>query len=103
MILYAAVQLVEHSVVGPEIRITLRKVKNEEWPRLILSKERAWNIRYDFDSIPEEKQVKKRILQLPKELDDDSDSNDDVIDIMYHNVSDIESEFDEDLEEDEDS
>lgn len=97
--LYQRVRSTQHSAMGPQIRITLTKTENTEWPRLTLSKQRVRNIHYDISTIPI-KEDNKKILELPKMSDEEEDN--DNIDVMYHVVSDIDSDMDADLAEDSD-
>lgn len=101
MMLYQRVSSVQHTAMGPQIRVTLTKVNNVEWPRLILSKQRVRNIHYDISTITVEENTRKRILEFPKMSDEEEDS-DDNIDVMYHVVSDIDSDMDVELAEDSD-
>ncbi|KAJ8919836.1 hypothetical protein NQ315_006365 [Exocentrus adspersus] len=102
LILYEKVSFVQHISMGPQVRVTLSKVTNSEWPRLTLSKQRLRNIHYDVSAIQVKEEPAKKILELPVMSDDDDESDDDNIDIMYHVVSDMDSEFDEEVARDSD-
>lgn len=97
---YEIIKTMQHTTAGQEIRVTLEKIKHLDWPRLILSKQKTRNIHYDIMQIPVEEEHRK-FLQLPKELDDNDDSegpNED--DPMYTVVSDLDSDMDIELEHD---
>lgn len=102
LILYRLVETVQHTSLGPEIRVVMTKSTIMNWPRLISSKQKARNIHYDVNKLPtEECDENKKILQLPKELTDGLDElNED--DPMYTVYSDLDSDLDEELQNDSD-
>lgn len=91
---------VQHVASGLDIRITIIKSRELEWPRLIFSKNRQRNIHYDVTMIKDEEK-RKKFLELPKECDE-SDSDNSQVDMMYNVCSDLDSDFDNDLNEDTD-
>lgn len=99
--LYEPVESIQHTSSGLDIRITLTKSKRIDWPRLILSKQHTRNIHYDLTMLKVEDHHKK-FLEIPKEIDNDSDSDDGEIDMMYHVCSDLDSEYDAELEKESD-
>nr|XP_023020474.1 putative ATP-dependent RNA helicase TDRD12 isoform X2 [Leptinotarsa decemlineata] len=102
LVLYETVDSMQHTSPGPEIRITLSKTKPIDWPRLILAKQKQRNIHYDLTKVAVEEEKKKRFLQLPDELNEQESDDDDVIDMMYHFASDLDSDLDMELERDSD-
>lgn len=98
--MYEPANSIQYTLSGPDIRITLTKCKVLEWPRLLLSKQRTRNIHYDLTMLTVEDQH-KRFLEIPKDVDD-SDSTGDERDMMYYVYSDLDSEFDAELEQDSD-
>lgn len=99
--LYEPVNSIQYTSSGPDIRITLTKSKILDWPRLILSKQHARNIHYDLTMLKVD-EPRRKFLEIPKEIDDGSDSDNNEIDMMYHVYSDLDSEFDADLQNDSD-
>lgn len=97
MILYEPASSLQYTLSGLDIRITLTKSKNTEWPRLILSKQPARNIHYDLTMMKVEEHHKK-FLEIPKDVDSDSEPSDGERDMMYHVYSDLDSEFDAELD-----
>lgn len=101
LMLYEPVNTMQYTLAGPDIRITLTKLKTSDWPRLILSKQRARNIHYDLTMLKVE-EPHRRFLEIPKEVDEDSDYDENERDMMYYVCSDLDSEFDEELKSDSD-
>ncbi|KAJ8944733.1 hypothetical protein NQ314_009386 [Rhamnusium bicolor] len=98
LMLYEQVEYIQHTSMGPQIRVTLTKAKNIDWPRLMLSKQRARNIRYDVATI-DVKEVTRKILEFPKMSDDEKESDNESIDgIMYHVYSDMDSDMDVEMQ-----
>ncbi|KAG5893160.1 hypothetical protein JTB14_000421 [Gonioctena quinquepunctata] len=100
LVLYETVDTMQHTSPGPDIRITLTKTKEIDWPRLILAKQRIRYIHYDLTTLKVEEN-KKKFLELPEELKEE-DSDDDVIDMMYTIGSDLDSDLDVELPHDSD-
>lgn len=100
--LYQKVSSLQHTSMGPQIRVTLTKANSVEWPRLSLSKQRARNIHYDVSTITIKEEVPRKILEFPKMSDDEEELDNDNIDVMYHVVSDLDSDMDADLADDSD-
>ncbi|KAJ8972982.1 hypothetical protein NQ317_019013 [Molorchus minor] len=99
IMLYEKVDTMQHTSMGPQIRIVLTKAKDIEWPRLILSKQRTRNIHYDVSTIFVKDENKKILEISDKESDSDDDDN---IDMMYEVFSDIDSDVDVEIERDSD-
>ncbi|XP_023310891.1 putative ATP-dependent RNA helicase TDRD12 [Anoplophora glabripennis] len=102
LMLYQKVSSLQHTAMGPQIRATLTKANYVEWPRLTLSKQRARNIHYDVSTITIKEEKSKKILEFPIMSDEEEEPDNNNIDVMYHVVSDIDSDMDADLAEDSD-
>lgn len=100
LMLYEPVASVQHTVSGPDVRITLTKSKSIEWPRLILTKQYTRNIHYDLSMLEVNEERHLKFMEIAQKVDVDSESDDGEIDMMYENYSDLDSEFDYDQESD---
>ncbi|CAH0545965.1 unnamed protein product [Brassicogethes aeneus] len=96
LMLYEKIKSFQHSVLGPQVRVTLIKEKDLEWPRLLMSKEKARNVRYDVAAIKVDDKKRRKFLTIDdpegEKVSDDEDGP------MYVQESDENSEFAEDLE-----
>ncbi|XP_057658542.1 putative ATP-dependent RNA helicase TDRD12 [Diorhabda carinulata] len=101
LILYRLIETIQHTSLGPEIRVVMTKSTTTNWPRLILSKQKARNIHYDANKLSIEENEGNKILQLPKEFSDCFDELNEE-DPMYTVYSDLDSDLDEELENDSD-
>lgn len=94
--LYEPVNSLQYTLDGLDIRITLIKGKTTDWPRLVLSKQYIRHIHYDLTTLKFD-ETRRRFLEIPQEVDNDSDSDENICDMMYNVYSDLDSEFDEEL------
>ncbi|VEN46583.1 unnamed protein product [Callosobruchus maculatus] len=101
LMLYDHIETMQHTATGLDVRITLIKKNYIEWPRLILAKHKPRNIHYDV-SMLQVKEETKRVLQLPKELDDEEEESDNDLDMCYEVYSDMDSDFDQEVPHDSD-
>lgn len=86
----------QHSTFGQYIRITMKKIKEEMWPRLTVEKRKLRNIRYDIEKhiVPEPES--KPFLTLDVEAsDDENDLRYEIDSEIDYSESDVESSSDE--------
>ncbi|RZC40006.1 ATP-dependent RNA helicase TDRD12 [Asbolus verrucosus] len=89
-ILHKTAEMGRHSAKGQEVEVVLKKVEPMEWLQLTGTNKRMRNIHYEILDI-EKKEPKRKFLQLDIP-DDESDEDDNV---MFHQISDLDSEFDD--------
>ncbi|XP_030757760.1 putative ATP-dependent RNA helicase TDRD12 [Sitophilus oryzae] len=84
----------EYTILGSQVRITLKKSKDAEWPRLLLKAERNRKVHYDI-SMLKDNDERRKMLDLG--FGDSSESDSDSEGYNYHICSDLDSEYDYDI------
>lgn len=93
--LHKFANLVKHKAYGQDIRLILEKVEPLEWMQLSATSKKLRNVHYQ---IPKEREkAKKRFLQL--DITDD-ESNEEDKNLIYFDVSDMDSDFDAEFDDD---
>lgn len=93
--LHKLANLVKHKAYGQDIRVILKKVDPLEWMQLSATSKKLRNVHYQ---IPKEKEeTKKRFLQL--DISDD-ESNEEDQNMVYFDISDMDSDFDAEFNDD---
>ncbi|XP_066139351.1 putative ATP-dependent RNA helicase TDRD12 [Euwallacea fornicatus] len=92
---------VQHTILGAQIRVTLNKSYAEMWPRLLFSQEKVRKLYYDVTTIEVDEDSSKRKRFMDLNISDSSSEDDDNNDAMYIVCSDLDSEYDCDVPDDE--
>lgn len=86
-------QMTGHAAKGRHVNIDLSKMDNSvTWTNLTSTEKRLRNVHYEFRD-KELEEVKKKVLEL--DIKDDEEEEDE--DFYIYDISDIESDFDEEL------
>lgn len=87
--------MAKHRAGGLEVEIVLNKIEAVEWHQLTATTERLRFVHYEVTNLKEE--PKRRFLQFDFSDDDDNEESDDndVTKPVIYEVSDMDSEFDE--------
>ncbi|CAG9860602.1 unnamed protein product [Phyllotreta striolata] len=96
-LLYEIIESCQDTLFGHGIKVTLKKIKKIEWPRLTLSHKKYKNITYDLQTLCENEEEKNVLLQLPKDLDIEDDDELGEDEPMYVVESDLDSDLDVEL------
>ncbi|XP_050301162.1 putative ATP-dependent RNA helicase TDRD12 [Anthonomus grandis grandis] len=97
LLLYSSVESTcQHTILGSQIRVTLKKRTEGEWPRLLRTSEKMRKITYDTGAIKVDEGKPRKFLDLG--LSDSSSAGDDE---YYYDVSELDSEYDFDIPNDE--
>ncbi|XP_044270834.1 putative ATP-dependent RNA helicase TDRD12 [Tribolium madens] len=91
--LHKTVELASHRALGQEVVVVLNKVESVEWLQLTGTQRRMRFVHYEVPDFKEE--PKRKFLQL--DITDDESDEDDGEKPMYHVISDMDSEFDEEM------
>ncbi|XP_066253604.1 putative ATP-dependent RNA helicase TDRD12 [Euwallacea similis] len=85
---------VQHTILGAQIRVTLKKSNAEMWPRLLFSQEKIRKLYYDVTTlkVDDDNGKRKRVMEL--NISDSSSEDGDNNDAMYVACSDLDSEYD---------
>ncbi|KYB28783.1 putative ATP-dependent RNA helicase TDRD12 [Tribolium castaneum] len=92
--LHKPVKMANHRALGQEVVVVLNKLEPVEWLQLTGTQRRMRFVHYEVPEFKEE--AKRKLLQLDI-TDDESDENDGEAP-MYHVISDMDSEFDEEID-----
>lgn len=86
---------IQYTILGSQVRVTLKKCKAEEWPRLLHTRDKVRKIYYDIGALNlmDEEEKVRRPLQL--DISDSSDSDEDKR--PYFVFSDLDSDYDFDI------
>ncbi|KAH1014972.1 putative ATP-dependent RNA helicase TDRD12 [Dendroctonus ponderosae] len=88
---------IEYAILGSEVRVCLTKMKESEWPRLLYSEEKVLKIYYDISAINIEEDVEESKYR-PLDLNiSDSSSDEDEAGPYYFVCSDLDSDYDFDI------
>jgi hypothetical protein len=89
--LHKPAELGRHRALGQEVQVILNKSEALEWSQLTGTTKRMRNIHYEIPNT-EKKEPKRKFLQLDITDDESDDPNDGM---MYHQESDLDSEYDQ--------
>lgn len=88
---------IEYAILGFEVRVCLTKIKESDWPRLLFSEEKVRKIYYDTSAINIEEVVDESNYK-PLHLNiSDSSSDEDEAGPHYFVCSDLDSDYDFDI------
>lgn len=86
----------QHTPFGQYVRVTLKKIKETQWPRLTLDEKRLRNIRCDIEKCIQPEQKPKPFLTIDVEAsDDEKDIRYEIDSEIDYSESDVQSSSDE--------